>query len=201
MNAAPPAGRLTGGARAALLDAMRRTAPAAAPEPDAPLVQPRREMGFESLPAYQLLNNQRSMADAMGLRFPFYRTHAARAGARSVVEGHKVVNFASYDYLGLNGHPEITAAVGAATAEWGTSVSASRITAGEARLPRSTRDGAGRHLPERGGTRLCQRPRHRHLHHRGPARTEGSYPARLADPQLRGGRRTALRRHAAFLSA
>ncbi len=131
MNAAPPAGRLTGGARAALLDAMRRTAPATAPEPEAPPVQPRREMGFESLPAYQLLNNQRSMADAMGLRFPFYRTHAARAGARSVVEGHKVVNFASYDYLGLNGHPEITEAVGAATAEWGTSVSASRITAGE----------------------------------------------------------------------
>ncbi len=131
MNAVPPTGRLTGGARAALLDAMRRSAPAAASEPDAPVVQPSREMGFESLPAYQLLSSQRSMADAMGLRFPFYRTHAARAGARSVLDDRPVVNFASYDYLGLNGHPEITAAVGAATAEWGTSVSASRITAGE----------------------------------------------------------------------
>ena len=88
-------------------------------------------MSFESLPAYQMLSTQRAMADGLGLRFPFYRTHAARAGARSVVDGHPVVNFASYDYLGLNGHPEITDAVADATATWGTSVSASRITAGE----------------------------------------------------------------------
>ena len=133
MSAAPPAGRLSGSARAALLDTMRRSVPAAAaPEPEpVAAAGPGREMGFESLPAYQLLSSQRAMADAMGLRFPFYRTHAARAGARSVVDGHAVVNFASYDYLGLNGHPEITRAVGEATAEWGTSVSASRITAGE----------------------------------------------------------------------
>ena len=139
MSGAPPGrltggalpGRLTGGARAALLDTMRRTAPAAVAEPEVPPASPGRAMGFESLPAYQLLTSQRAMADAMGLRFPFYRTHAARAGARSVIDGRPVVNFASYDYLGLNGHPEITAAVGEATAAWGTSVSASRITAGE----------------------------------------------------------------------
>ncbi len=126
-----PAGRLTGGARAALLDTMRRSVPDAAAEQAAPAARPGREMGFDSLPAYQMLSSQRAMADAIGLRFPFYRTHAARAGARSVVDDHAVVNFASYDYLGLNGHPEITEAVGRATADWGTSVSASRITAGE----------------------------------------------------------------------
>ncbi len=131
MSGVPSAGRLTGGARAAMLEAMRRTAPDAAPEPDTLPATPTREMGFDSLPAYQMLSSQRAMADAIGLRFPFYRTHAARAGARSFVDGHAVVNFASYDYLGLNGHPEITAAVGEATADWGTSVSASRITAGE----------------------------------------------------------------------
>jgi 8-amino-7-oxononanoate synthase len=54
-----------------------------------------------------------------------------RAGAHSQIAGQKLVNFASYDYLGLNGHPEITEAVTKATAIWGTSVSASRITAGE----------------------------------------------------------------------
>jgi 8-amino-7-oxononanoate synthase len=124
-------GRLTGSARNALLDTMRRSAPAEKPEPDAVARQPSRDMSFESIPAYQALCSQRAMADALGLRFPFYRTHEARAGARSVIDGRTVVNFASYDYLGLNGHPEITQAVARAAADWGTSVSASRITAGE----------------------------------------------------------------------
>ena len=125
-------GRLTRGVKAALLDTMRR-APvgekAAAVAPSGRAV--RRDMSFASLPAYQQLSSQRGMADALGLNFPFYRTHDARAGARSVINGQDVVNFASYDYLGLNGHPEITRAVAAATEQWGTSVSASRITAGE----------------------------------------------------------------------
>jgi 8-amino-7-oxononanoate synthase len=146
-----PASRLTGSARASLLDTMRRAAPAVVPEPPVPAATPSiaqgrgvdrdwdrgggrdggRDMSFESIPAYQALTSQRAMADALGLRYPFYRTHTARAGARSVVENHTVANFASYDYLGLNGHPDITAAVAEATAAWGTSVSASRITAGE----------------------------------------------------------------------
>jgi 8-amino-7-oxononanoate synthase len=131
MSADMQGARLTGSAKAALLDTMRRTAPAEKPDQAAYVRQGRRDMSFESIPAYQHLCSQRALADALGLRFPFYRTHDVRAGARSVIDGSKVVNFASYDYLGLNGHPEITSAVAHATAEWGTSVSASRITAGE----------------------------------------------------------------------
>ena len=131
MSAEGSGGRLSGSAKSALLDTMRRVAPAKDIEP-APLVaEGGRDMSFESIPAYQNLRSQRAMADALGLRFPFYQTHDVRAGARSVIDGKRVVNFASYDYLGLNGHPEITIAVAQATAEWGTSVSASRITAGE----------------------------------------------------------------------
>ena len=135
MSGAGSAGRLTGSARTALLETMRHAklvAAADAPGPDMPgPVRASRDMSFESLPAYQMLSSQRTMADGLGLRFPFYRKHDARAGARSVIDGAKVVNFASYDYLGLNGHPEITEAVAHATEAWGTSVSASRITAGE----------------------------------------------------------------------
>jgi 8-amino-7-oxononanoate synthase len=126
-----PGGRLTSSAKSALLDTMRRRAPAAEHEDAAPPPQPGRDMSFESIPAYQYLTSQRHVADALGLRYPFYRLHDARGGARSVIDGHPVVNFASYDYLGLNGHHEITRAVADATAEYGTSVSASRITAGE----------------------------------------------------------------------
>lgn len=125
-------GRLTRGVKAALLDTMRRAPVGEKPSQAAPASRAgRHDMSFASLPAYQQLSTQRGLADALGLSFPFYRTHDARAGARSVINGSAVVNFASYDYLGLNGHPEITRAVGAATEQWGTSVSASRITAGE----------------------------------------------------------------------
>jgi 8-amino-7-oxononanoate synthase len=126
-------GGLTRTVKAALLDTMRRKSHAS----DRPVRAAasagtsRRDMSFESLPAYQQLCTQRALADALEIGFPFYRVHDVRAGARSVINGLAVVNFASYDYLGLNGHPEITQAVIAATEQWGTSVSASRITAGE----------------------------------------------------------------------
>jgi 8-amino-7-oxononanoate synthase len=125
-------GRLTRGLKAALLDTMRKAPIADKPAHEAaPKRASGHDMSFESLPAYQHLRSQRALADALGINFPFYRTHDVKAGAQSVIAGQPVVNFASYDYLGLNGHPEITAAVSGAAAEWGTSVSASRITAGE----------------------------------------------------------------------
>ena len=130
MNSTP--GPLTHGRKAALMETMRRTdAPERAVHAAAPPRILRPDMSFASLPAYQQLSTQRALANAAGLSFPFYRQHDARAGATSVIGDNRVVNFASYDYLGLNAHPEITAAVAAATETWGTSVSASRITAGE----------------------------------------------------------------------
>ncbi len=132
MSAETPRGRLTQGDKSALLDAMRKAPAADKPKSAAPAARSgRHDMSFASLPAYRQLSTQRALANAMGVNFPFYRSHDVRAGARSVIGGKAVVNFASYDYLGLNGHPEITAAVAAAAGEWGTSVSASRITAGE----------------------------------------------------------------------
>jgi 7-keto-8-aminopelargonate synthetase-like enzyme len=47
-----------------------------------------------------------------------------------------VVNFSSYDYLGINGHPAVVAAALEAINTYGTSVSASRISAGERQVHR-----------------------------------------------------------------
>jgi 8-amino-7-oxononanoate synthase len=129
--AAIPRGPLTNSAKSALLDKMRRQGPAAQNDDAAQPSRAGRDMSFETIPAYQYLISQRQVADELGLRYPFYRLHDAKGGAHSVIDGKQVVNFASYDYLGLNGHPEITHAVADVTAEFGTSVSASRITAGE----------------------------------------------------------------------
>lgn len=89
------------------------------------------DTSFETLPAFQQMVMQRTIGDQLGLVNPYYRVHDARGGASSRIDGRAIVNFASYDYLGLNGEPRITQAVQEATASWGTSVSASRITAGE----------------------------------------------------------------------
>ena len=51
-------------------------------------------------------------------------------------EGRELINFASYDYLGLNQEPAVAEAAKAAIDECGTSVSASRLVAGERMMHR-----------------------------------------------------------------
>ncbi|MCJ2047436.1 aminotransferase class I/II-fold pyridoxal phosphate-dependent enzyme [Methylobacterium sp. J-078] len=86
---------------------------------------------FESLPGYRELRLQRSAADLIGLGNPFFRVHETRASATTRIDGKSFINFSSYDYLGLNGHPDVNAAAARAIEVYGTSASASRIVAGE----------------------------------------------------------------------
>lgn len=115
---------------------LMRKAPGAAVAERAAVAPRQYDTRFESLPQYQQIRFQRDFAAFARLNVPYYRQHASRSGAEAEIEGRRVVNFASYDYLGLNGHPEITAAAEAATREFGTSVSASRISAGERQVHR-----------------------------------------------------------------
>ena len=98
---------------------------------------------FSDLPAYTSIIKHRVVADRFNFTDPFYRCHDRSRGAMTTIDGREYMNFASYDYLGLNRHPVVVAAAKAAIDEYGTSVSASRIVAGErplaprAREPRS----------------------------------------------------------------
>jgi 8-amino-7-oxononanoate synthase len=85
---------------------------------------------------FQSMNKHRSVAGMFGLKNPFYHSHEGRLGATTVSEGRELVNFASYDYLGLNQEPAVAAAAKAAIDGYGTSVSASRLVAGERALHR-----------------------------------------------------------------
>lgn len=86
---------------------------------------------FSTLPEYEIHKLTRAVGDLAGIENPYYRLHDARAGETSSIDGRTVVNFASYDYLGLNGHSRVQAAAKAAIDRYGTSVSASRLSAGE----------------------------------------------------------------------
>jgi 8-amino-7-oxononanoate synthase len=73
----------------------------------------------------------REAAEFLGIADPFFRVHEGIAGAESVIEGRRYLNFASYNYIGLNGDPRVSAAAKAAIDRYGTSVSASRPVSGE----------------------------------------------------------------------
>lgn len=122
--------RLTGEQRASLLVSARKATRSAV---EAPVDVPsgKWDTSFVSLPGYRMMKTQTAAGELLGLSSPFHRMHQSRSDSHAIIDGRACLNFASYDYLGLNGHPEITRAVAEAAAEWGTSVSASRLTAGE----------------------------------------------------------------------
>jgi 7-keto-8-aminopelargonate synthetase-like enzyme len=86
---------------------------------------------FTTLPGYEELLLQRSIGEKLGLVNPYFRMHDGRNAAHSMMGGRDVLNFSSYDYLGLNGHLEVVEAAKAAIDQNGISCSASRHVAGE----------------------------------------------------------------------
>jgi len=73
----------------------------------------------------------RESADFLGIEDPFFRVHEGIAGAETLIGNRTYVNFASYNYIGLNGDPRISDAAKAAIDCYGTTVSASRPVSGE----------------------------------------------------------------------
>jgi 8-amino-7-oxononanoate synthase len=88
-------------------------------------------LNVSELEGFREIQMIREAAEFLGIVDPFFRIHEGIAGAETVIDGRTYVNFASYNYLGLNGHPWICAAAKAAIDRYGTSVSASRPVSGE----------------------------------------------------------------------
>ena len=94
-------------------------------------------LDFNNLPGYSEQRLLRSAASALGLRDPYFLLHEGEAGAWTVIDGRRMINFSSYDYLGLNQHPAVRAAAQAAIERYGVSASASRLVAGERPIHRA----------------------------------------------------------------
>lgn len=86
---------------------------------------------FEHHPGYQQIGLMREGARLLGLADPYFREHDGVAGAQTQIEGRALVNFSSYNYLGLSGDPRVNEAARRAIERYGTSVSASRLVSGE----------------------------------------------------------------------
>lgn len=97
---------------------------------------PSQKADFTTLEIYQQMKKQRAAAEIAHLRNPYFRILEGHAGATAVIDGREYVNFAAYDYLGLNAHPKVAAAAEQAIRQYGTSASASRPTAGNRELHR-----------------------------------------------------------------
>src|ERR1700720_81779 len=88
-------------------------------------------LDVSKLDGFREIRMIREAAEFLGIADPFFRVHEGIAGAETMIGNRVYVNFASYNYIGLNGHPDITSAAKAAIDRYGTSVSASRPVSGE----------------------------------------------------------------------
>lgn len=86
---------------------------------------------FDKHPGYEKMLVPKAAAERFGLENPFFRVHEGRAGARTRINGREYINYSSYNYLGLAGHPAVDQAAKEAIDRYGTSASASRLVAGE----------------------------------------------------------------------
>lgn len=86
---------------------------------------------FHLHPGYQQIRIINEGASRLDIGNPFFKLHQGTAGATTRINGKKYINYASYNYLGFSGHPDINDAAKRAIDQYGTSVSASRLVSGE----------------------------------------------------------------------
>ncbi len=86
---------------------------------------------FDEYPEYKQLRVLEAAAGQLGIANPYFRVHEGVAGNTTIIDGKEYINYASYNYLGLCGHPAVSQAAKDAIDRYGTSASASRPVSGE----------------------------------------------------------------------
>ncbi len=86
---------------------------------------------IEEFPECVRMKQNLGMLDLTGLRNPFFNPLESVTTNTTRLGGREVINFASYNYLGMSGDPKVSAAVKEAVDRYGSSASASRLVGGE----------------------------------------------------------------------
>ena len=97
--------------------------------PETQAVTPQFHIGeFEEVKA---LADRFAFGEAIGVDNPYFMVNDGVTRDTSIINGAEVINFSSYNYLGMSGHPAVSEAVSDAVRRWGSSCSASRPISGE----------------------------------------------------------------------
>jgi 8-amino-7-oxononanoate synthase len=122
---------------------LREHKPSAAPGDDPTFPEPSRDPNadlpesfyrFDHHPLYryiQRFTGMRPSGERYGVSDIYFRMHDGVARDTASIAGREYITFSHYNYLGLSGHPDVTAAVKQAVERYGTSVSGSRMVGGE----------------------------------------------------------------------
>ncbi|MFN5755653.1 MAG: aminotransferase class I/II-fold pyridoxal phosphate-dependent enzyme, partial [Planctomycetia bacterium] len=86
---------------------------------------------IEQFPEVRALEQNFAMVRDAGLENPYFSVHEGLTSDRTRIGGREMVSWATYNYLGMSGEPEVTLAAKAGLDRYGTSVSASRLVSGE----------------------------------------------------------------------
>jgi 8-amino-7-oxononanoate synthase/acyl carrier protein len=89
---------------------------------------------FEDTEEYKAFAARHEALMASGTANPYFVCHDSPLTDKSVMSGREVLNFGSYNYAGMSGRKEVTAAAVKAAERYGTSASGSRLLAGEKHL-------------------------------------------------------------------
>ena len=86
---------------------------------------------FELYAPYKALKQRIEAVELSGIGNPYFNVHERVTNDTTLIAGREFINYSSYNYLGMSGHPDVTRAAQEAIERFGTSVSASRIASGE----------------------------------------------------------------------
>jgi 8-amino-7-oxononanoate synthase len=90
-----------------------------------------RECGIRDFPEWQALSERLKVSKDAGIRNPYYTVHERVVNDTTQIGEQVLVNFSSYNYLGLSGDVRVSRCAQESIARYGTSVSASRLLSGE----------------------------------------------------------------------
>lgn len=91
---------------------------------------------FDRYPEYLRLKQSMEMVEQLGVGNPYFNVHQRVTNDTTMIGGRELINFSSYNYIGMSGDPAVSKAAKDAIDRFGTSVSASRLVSGEKTIHR-----------------------------------------------------------------